>query len=447
MDTIAAIATPIGEGGIGIVRASGPDAIKIADHIFKGKIKPLLAKTHTIHYGKIIEPDTKKELDEVLLMVMKKPHTYTREDMIEINAHGGITVLKNILDLLLRSGARLAEPGEFTKRAFLNGRIDLVQAEAVLDIVRGRTDKSIEVALSQLDGKLSTQIKEIKDKLIEIETALELSIDFPEENIGKLNPEKLKRIAYEVNYEIVKLIESGKSGKLVRNGAVFPIVGRTNVGKSSIFNALLSKDKAIVTPYPGTTRDTIEDYITVDGIPIKLVDTAGWRDTSNPIEQEGVLRTRKAINEAFGILFVFDKSDGILKEDFELLTYIKGKKIIGLLNKCDLTPAKYSQNFEFPLISVSALRGDNIDLIPTAISKLVSRANESPLITRERHLDILRRANIRVEKAQKGMDDNLAHELISYEIKEAINILSEITGEITSEDILNRIFSEFCIGK
>ena len=460
MDTIAAIATPLGEGGIGVVRISGPNALSIADSIFKGKTKPSNAKNFTIHYGKIIDPALSKELDEVLLMVMKNPHTYTREDMVEINTHGGVTVLKKVLELVLQNGARLAEPGEFTKRAFLTGRIDLIQAEAVLDVVNARTDKSLEVALSQLDGRLSAQIKSIKDKLVEIETFLELSIDFPEENVGQ--GFSLAELIQEVSAEIHKLLESGESGRLVRDGAIFPIVGRTNVGKSSLFNAILSEDRAIVTQYPGTTRDTIEGWISVDGIPVRLVDTAGLKNTNNPVEKEGVSRTKKAIEKAFGVLLVFDRSVGVLKEDIEILEYVKGKlersenpkfsgKVIGVLNKCDLPAA---QNIDtnlicenFPLILISALRGDNIDLILSEIGKVVSQSNEPPLATRERHLDALRRININLKRAQNGIKDNLTSELISYEIKEALNVLGELTGEVTSEDILDNIFSEFCIGK
>ncbi|MCK4353132.1 tRNA uridine-5-carboxymethylaminomethyl(34) synthesis GTPase MnmE [candidate division WOR-3 bacterium] len=472
-DTITAISTPLGEGGIGIVRISGKKTLKIADHIFKGKLKPSQAKTHTIHYGKIIDPSDKKEIDEVLLMLMRKPHTYTCEDMVEINTHGGVMVLKKILELVTQNGARLAEPGEFTKRAFLSGRIDLAQAEAVLDIVKAKTDKSLSLALSQLDGKLSAKIKALKSRLIKTLTKLELSIDFPEENIEELDKIEIKKITHKVNYEISNLLKSGESGKIIREGASFPIVGRTNVGKSSLFNALLSENKAIVTKYPGTTRDVIEGWLSIDGIPVKLVDTAGVKDTDNPIEKESILKTRKAIKEAFGILFVVDKSVGILKEDIELINYVKdsagvhpphkGKKIIGLLNKCDLPPAPPEANVPLAqkadwnkvvaepfkvrsLISVSALRGDNINLILSLIAKSVSSNNRPPLITRERHLNALRRAKICTERAEKEIK-NLTPELIAYEIKSALNTLGEITGEVTSEDILDRIFSQFCIGK
>ena len=481
MDTITAIATPLGEGGIGVVRISGPNALRIADKVFKGKTKPSKASTHTIHYGKIIDSDTKTTLDEVLLLVMRKPNTYTREDMIEINAHGGTVGLKRILELILRNGARLAEPGEFTMRAFLSGRIDLAQAEAVLDIVQAKTDKSLSLALSQLNGELSSKIKEIKEKLVEINAHLEAEIDFPEYFDVEEQDINLK----EVTKGIIELLKSGESGKLVREGATVPIIGRTNVGKSSLFNALISQNRAIVTPYPGTTRDTIEEWINLDGIPVKLVDTAGWseaeiptrrgiRKARNPIEKEGVQRTQKAIEEAFAVLFVFDQSDGLLEEDIKLLGEVKGKivgarcsvplhkavRIIGVLNKCDLKPApinwhnELSKNSPTPqlnkLISVSALKGDNIDSILPAISELISSNNTPPLVMRTRHLDSLRKANIAIERAISlvgaGFKPALP-ELISYEIREAINALGEITGEVTSEDILTRIFSEFCIGK
>ena len=485
MDTISAIATPLGEGGIGVVRISGPNALRIADKIFKGKTKPSKAPTHTIHYGKIIDSDTKIALDEVLLLVMRKPNTYTRENMIEINAHGGTVGLKQILELTLKNGARLAEPGEFTKRAFLSGRIDLAQAEAVLDIVQAKTDKSLSLALSHLNGELSNKIKEIKEKLVKIDAKLEAGIDFPDD-IEEPNVVVAINELPLLSKKIAKLLKSGESGKLVREGATVPIVGRTNVGKSSLFNALISQNRAIVTPYPGTTRDTIESWINLDGIPIKLVDTAGIRKAKNPIEKQGMQKTQKAIEEAFAILFVFDRSEGILKEDLELLEDVKNKwngrsklsprsdgtpipseiaKIIGILNKRDLKPAPVIWNAELhnsrgddlsttlqlnKLISVSALRGDNIDSILPAISELISANNIPPLVMRTRHLDALRRAGMAIERAISliGVDLKPAiPELISYEIREAMDSLGEITGEVTSEDILNRIFSEFCIGK
>ncbi len=458
MDTISAIATPLGEGGIGIVRISGPNALYIADKIFKGKVKSSQVPSHTVHYGKIIDPDTKIVIDEVLLLVMRKPNTYTRENMIEINAHGGYIGLKQILELILKNGARLAESGEFTKCAFLSGRIDLAQAEAVLDIVQAKTDKSLSLAVLQLNGELSNEIQKIKENLIEISARLEASIDFPED------VEEPDINLKEVTEKITKLLKSGETGKLVREGITVAIVGKTNVGKSSLFNILVSQNRAIVTPYPGTTRDTIESWINLDGIPVKLVDTAGIRESKNPIEKEGIQRTQEITKEAFAVLFVFDKSEGIQKEDLELLEDVKDKleqngnpdsinRIIGILNKCDLSCSKDKVKlhpYNFPLISVSALKKINVDSILPAISKLISLNNVPPLVMRIRHLDALRRANESIDRATslvEAVRKPSLPELISYEIKEAINALGEITGEVTSEDILNRIFSEFCVGK
>ena len=457
MDTITAISTPLGEGGIGIVRLSGEKALQIANQIFSGNVEPSYATTHTVHYGKIIDPKTQKKIDEVLLIVMKKPNTYTGEDMIEINAHGGITVLNKILELTLQAGARLAEPGEFTRRTFLSGRIDLAQAEAVLDVIRAKTDKSLAMAMTQLEGRLSKQANEIKDRLVEIESRIEASIDFPED-VGEWNVGEIVQELAVIYKKVTDLIKSGESGKLIREGATIPIVGRANVGKSSLFNAIISEDRAIVTPYPGTTRDTVESWISVEGIPVKLIDTAGISESRNPIEIEGIKRTQKAIEEADIILFVVDQSEGMTEEDIELLTQIKHKKrevkkIISILNKCDLAVARHKLSFGLPepIIRVSALRGDNVDLIVPTIANLILVDNTIPIVAKTRHIHSLTRTNNAIERIQKGCSlvgtIRLTPELVSYELKEAINALGEITGEITTEDILDHIFSEFCIGK
>ena len=448
MDTIAAISTPLGEGGIGIVRISGEDSLRIADRIFKGKATPSKVPTHTVHYGKIIDPSTQTEIDEVLLTVMRKPHTYTTEDVVEINTHGGIAVLKRILQIVLDNGARLAERGEFTKRAFLGGRLDLSQAEAVIDIIRAKTEEGLSLAYSQLQGRLSHELNEIKDTLVNALTLLELSIDFPEEDVEEPNPEEIKGYLDKAKNKLISLIHAGERGKIVREGVSFAITGRTNVGKSSLFNALLLEDRAIVTPYPGTTRDIIEGWIDINGIPIKLIDTAGIRDSDNPIEQLGVERTRKAIKESHGILFVLDKSTGVMDEDLEVLEHLKGKKIIGVLNKSDLGGREDGWNFDFPLISVSALKHTNIDKLANLMKDVVAPSDyESPILARERHIEALKGAAISVNKAYDGITNNQLPELISYEIKEALNSLGKITGETTPEDVLDKIFDEFCIGK
>ncbi|HID94297.1 MAG TPA: tRNA uridine-5-carboxymethylaminomethyl(34) synthesis GTPase MnmE [bacterium (Candidatus Stahlbacteria)] len=448
VDTIAAISTPLGEGGIGIVRISGEDSLRIADRIFKGKVTPSKVPTHAVHYGKIIDPNTQTEIDEVLLIVMRKPHTYTTEDVVEINTHGGIAVLKRILQIVLDNGARLAERGEFTKRAFLGGRLDLSQAEAVIDIIRAKTEEGLSLAYSQLQGRLSHELNEIKDTLVNALTLLELSIDFPEEDVEEPDPEEIKSRLAEAKNKIISLIHAGERGKIVREGVSFAITGRTNVGKSSLFNALLLEDRAIVTPYPGTTRDIIEGWIDINGIPIKLIDTAGIRDSDNPIEQLGVERTRKAIKESHGILFVLDKSTGVMDEDLEILEHLKGQKIIGVLNKSDLGGREDGWNFDFPLISVSALKHTNIDKLTNLMKDVVVPSDyESPILARERHIEALKGAAISVNKAYDGITNNQLPELISYEIKEALNSLGKITGETTPEDVLDKIFNEFCIGK
>jgi tRNA modification GTPase len=448
VDTIAAISTPLGEGGIGIVRISGEDSLKIADCIFQGKVTPSKASTHTVHYGKVIEPNTQTEIDEVLLTVMREPHTYTTEDVVEINTHGGIAVLKKILQIVLDNGARLAERGEFTKRAFLGGKIDLSQAEAVIDIIKAKTEESLSLAYSQLQGRLSDEVKEIKDTLVNALTLLELSIDFPEQDVEEPNPEQIKSYLDKAKTKLISLIRAGERGKIVREGVSFAITGRTNVGKSSLFNALLLEDRAIVTPYPGTTRDVIEGWIDINGIPIKIIDTAGIRDSDNPIEQLGVERTRRAIKESHGILFVLDKSTGVMDEDLEVLEHLKGKKIIGVLNKSDLGGREDGWNFDFPLISVSALEHTNLDKLADLVKDVVIPSDyESPILARERHIETIKEAAISVNRAYDGIVSKQLLELISYEIKEALNSLGKITGETTPEDVLDKIFSEFCIGK
>lgn len=455
MDTIAAISTPLGEGGIGIVRISGDDAIRIVDKIFKGSILPSKAPTHTIHHGKIIDPTNslsadrqeKQEIDEVLLMIMRAPHTYTREDTVEINTHGGIAVLKKILEVVLASGARLAQRGEFTKRAFLSGRIDLSQAEAVIDIIRAKTEKGVSLAFSQLEGRLKDKTNEIKEMLVEAKSLLELSIDFPEQ--GKLDSKRVKKLLGQAETKISRLIQNGEAGRMIREGMIFSILGRPNVGKSSLFNALLLEDKAIVTPYPGTTRDIIEGWISVDGVPVKIVDTAGIRDTDNPIEQEGVARTKKALKDSFGVFYVIDKTRGITDKDKEMLKFTEGKKVIGILNKQDLIQNQKPKikNQKFPMVSISALKMENIDGVIDALRDFVVTSNEVPIVSKERHLDTLKRTKKAIKASSRALAKNLTPEIISYELAFALRSLGEITGEVLPTEILNKIFEDFCIGK
>lgn len=443
MDTIAAISTPLGESGIGVVRISGIKALKIADKIFRGKTKPSRTKSHRILHGKIITGKG-TVIDECLLMIMRKPKTYTTEDTVEINIHGGIISLNKILETSLKSGARLAEPGEFTRRAFMAGRIDLIQAEAVLDIIQAKSEKSLKMAVEQLDGKLSNYIKELKDRMLELLSILEIDIDFPEENlITKSIKPSLQKIEKILHF----LIQSGEQGKLLKEGIAFTIVGQANVGKSSIFNSLIGTDRAIVTEIPGTTRDTIECWLNVNGAPVKLIDTAGFKEKNNLIDKKAQNKTEKAISEAYGILFIFDIRKGVTPKDVKLLDSLKDKKIIGIFNKCDLVKNKRIQNdFNFPCLLVSALKGNNINSIFKYIANSLQLNNIPPLVSKTRHLETLNKAKTFIVKTNKEIE-LLSTECIAYEIRQAVNSLSELTGEITNEAVLNKIFSEFCIGK
>ena len=335
-DTIAAISTPPGEGAISIVRLSGEDAVKIANKVFKGKNLEKVP-THTINYGHIVNPKTNEELDEVMVSVMLAPRTFTREDVIEINCHGGIVPTNQILQLLLSNGARLAEPGEFTKRAFLHGRIDLTQAESVMDLIRAKTDRSMKVALNQLDGNLSHLIRNLRQDILDVLAQVEVNIDYPEyDDVETLTTKMLREKAIEVKKSIQQLLTTAKQGKVLREGLATAIVGRPNVGKSSLLNHLLHEDKAIVTDIAGTTRDVIEEYVNVRGVPLKLIDTAGIRETEDKVERIGVERSRKAIEQADLVMLVLNASEELTDEDKELIQATSGKKRIVILNKTDL---------------------------------------------------------------------------------------------------------------
>jgi len=447
-DTIAAIATPLGESAIGIVRLTGKDAFKVVDKIFRGKTKLMDAPTHTIHYGKIVDPATDKVVDEVLVMVMRAPHTYTREDMVEINAHGGQAPLRKILELLLKHGARLAQPGEFTQRAVLHGRIDLTQAQAVLEIVRAKTEEALYEAVAQLEGKLSTRMDELKDKLVDILTQLEFVIDFPDDADDTLVAGMYERLC-NIRDSIATLLEAAQRGKLLREGMELAIIGRPNVGKSSVFNALLEEERAIVTPYPGTTRDLLEGWIDVKGVPVKLVDTAGIRETSDPVEQIGVERARRAVMRAWGIIYVFDQSEGILDEDIDTIKRLPNKLIIGVLNKNDLpskVDGKALKGFNFPIVSVSALKHRNISELVSTIANSLDMQPSTYVMLHEYQVEALREAHAALTRICEGWHE-LTLDLVAYEVRCAINALGKITGEVTSEDIFDRIFASFCVGK
>ncbi|MCU0652328.1 MAG: tRNA uridine-5-carboxymethylaminomethyl(34) synthesis GTPase MnmE [Candidatus Omnitrophica bacterium] len=453
-DTIAAIATPIGDGGIGIVRLSGKDALAIADKIFvsKDKKKPSGFKTYTTHYGCIV--DKSKVVDEVILTIMRSPRSYTKEDIVEINCHGGIVALRAVLDLVLANGTRLAEPGEFTKRAFLNGRIDLSQAEAVLDIIKAKTDSALKISLQQLKGSLSAEINKIRKDLLDMLSLLEANIDFPEEDLSVLGLGEIKHGLETVNKKFSVILDTSGCGRIMREGINAVICGKPNVGKSSLLNALLKQERSIVTPIAGTTRDTIEEIIDIRGIPVKIVDTAGMLEPRDLIEKKAVLRSKKYIDAADLVLILFDGSKKLSRQDDILIKRLKNKTAIAIINKIDLyqkiNKEKISSRFSH-LIEISAKKSKNIVLLEETIAGLVYKgkvaASESVLVSNQRHIEALRHAQKLVAEANKSLDNRLSVEFIAQGLKDALIYLDELLGKKFSEDLLDKIFAEFCIGK
>ncbi len=462
-DTIAAISTPKGEGAIGIIRLSGPKAISIVQGIFRGpKDKPLEeAISHTIHYGHLVSPDDDSLIDEVLVTLMRAPRTYTREDVVEINCHGGALTLQRVLDLVLKQGARLAEPGEFTKRAFMNGRIDLSQAEAVMDLIRAKTHLASNVAISHLKGTLSQAIEEVRDGLVSVLSAIEAAIDFPEDDVedvdlSQVNGEILNSISI-----LEALIETANSGRILREGLKTAIIGRTNVGKSSLLNLLLREGRAIVTEIPGTTRDVIEEAVNIRGIPLVLVDTAGIRETGEVIERLGIERTLETMDMAELILYVIDASQGITHEDRQILEGIRHREVLMILNKVDLpniTSADYlshkleEMELNFPIIEVSAKEGWGLDqleeaIIQTALGGQNIQRESEMIMMNARQKDILMRAKSRLREAIVAIELNIPADLVALELRGAAYILGEITGATVDDEVIERIFSQFCVGK
>ncbi|MDI6800940.1 MAG: tRNA uridine-5-carboxymethylaminomethyl(34) synthesis GTPase MnmE [Thermodesulfovibrionales bacterium] len=459
-DTIAAISTPIGEGGIGIVRLSGKNAISIADKIFSSQKSKKLkdAKSHTIVYGFINNPETGERIDEVLVSVMKAPHTYTKEDVVEINCHGGALPLRITLQFLLKFGARVAEAGEFTKRAFLNGRIDLSQAEAVIDIIRAKTEQAERLALNQLEGRLSNRIIDIRDRLTDICAHIEAYIDFPEDDIETLTKAAMIKAMQDIGEELGNLSKGYNEGRFFREGVSTAIVGKPNVGKSSLLNALLQKDRAIVTEIPGTTRDVIEGYLNISGLPLKVMDTAGIRETHDLAEMEGVKRSLKAIEGADIVIAVLDASRPLDDADMELIEKVRDKKTVFAINKSDIQ----TNDFVFhsfdnkPVINVSALKGEGIDELKNTIYSLCISSTKTSnrtvdiqnvLVTNIRHKQLIDMALDAIQAAENSLKRNEPLEVVALNLRESLDSLGEIVGAVTTEDILNRIFSVFCIGK
>lgn len=442
-DTIAAISTPIGEGGIGIVRMSGPDARSIAQNLFDKTLSD-----HRIIYGHILDPESAEIIDEVLVSFMASPHTYTREDIVEINCHGGIVPLQQILALVLKGGARLAEPGEFTLRAFLNGRIDLSQAESVLDIIQSKTHASLRLAVEGLGGRFSEQIRTLRSELLSVLAYLTARIDFPEDEveeqdvIGPVNNAREK---------LTKLIDSADAGMIYRHGIRTAIVGRPNVGKSSLLNRLLRESRAIVTPIPGTTRDTLEEIVNLKGVPFVLVDTAGIAKSADPIETLGIERSCKAIEHAELVLLVLDTSQPLNEEDTEIIYLMEGKTVLVAANKSDLTTIASLDDLTWPVIRISALTGDGINefeskMVDIALGGKVT-SSDAFFVTNIRHKEALQRAANHLAEVQASLEADMPDDFATIDLTAALNALGEITGETVTEDLLDIIFSQFCIGK
>ena len=456
-ETIAAIATPIGIGGIGIIRISGHNAEDIARKIFRSKSQIKSFDSFRLYLGHIIDPESNLPIDEVLLSIMRAPFSYTREDVVEVNSHSGYTILSHILQIILRTGARLARPGEFTLRAFLNGRIDLTQAEAIIDLVNAKGDMSVRLATNQLVGGLKTKISEIRQVLIEILTEIECSIDFPDEESPKLTKSHLAdRLNEKVLKPIKQLIAAYTQRKIWHEGIAVVIAGRVNVGKSSILNRFLQEDRAIVTPIPGTTRDILEYMVTIEGLPVKLVDTAGMRKVKGEVERKGVDLTNTQLGLADLTLLVIDRSRPLNKYDLHLLQKVDTTATIVVLNKIDL-PAKLSDKkintvFQrFPKVAVSALTGKEFNTLNKAIfNTVVSKKIDmfsTPIIPNLRHKTTLTNASMFLEKASMNLINGIPLEIIAADLLWAKNAIDEITGNKTTEEILSNIFSKFCIGK
>lgn len=451
-DTIAAISTPVGEGGIGIVRISGPQALPIARSIFRSKSNGGL-KSHRFSYGAVLHPETGELVDEAMVVFMKAPNSYTREDVVEIQCHGGSLVVGRILSLALSEGARLADPGEFTKRAFLNGRIDLVQAEAVMDVISSRTDASLALAQHQREGLLSRRISVVKEGILYALAYVEALIDFPEDDVDvAVETDVLGRVTPALA-ELNALIEGFDEGRVLRDGVSVVIAGKPNVGKSSLLNTLLKEKRAIVTSVPGTTRDLIEEVVNINGLPVKLLDTAGIRESEDQVEQEGVRLSLDRIPKADLVLFVVDGSAPFGDEDAAILQAIGTKSCLVVKNKSDLTgQLQLPAGCNAPAVAISTLTGEGVPGLRDAISRAFMHgaaidSREFVAVSKARHRDALLKARTSLESFVGNLHAGVSMELLPVDLRDALDAVGEVTGETTADDVLDRIFSSFCIGK
>ncbi|MFQ5808965.1 MAG: tRNA uridine-5-carboxymethylaminomethyl(34) synthesis GTPase MnmE [Armatimonadota bacterium] len=456
-DTIAAISTPIGEGGIGIVRLSGEQALAIAGRVFepdRGDGPPSTMATHTVHHGRVMDGD--EVVDEVLLTVMHAPRSYTREDVVEIGCHGGVVTVRRVLELALAHGARLAEPGEFTKRAFLNGRFDLAQAEAVADIIAAKTEAGQRAAEVQLRGDLSREVNEIRERLADLLTYVEASIDFVEEDIELLSRDEMRERCEAIGARLQELIATAAAGQVLREGITAAIVGRANVGKSSLMNALLRTDRVIVTPVPGTTRDVVQETLNIKGIPMRVADTAGMRKSEDVVEAEGVTRSRQQMAAADIVLAVLDRSEPLAEDDRELLASIPPGRSLVVLNKSDLPRALPQEDLpdacgDVRMVETSATERTGLEELEDAITELVLGGavlrTDGVVVTNARHKDALIRADDSMRRALSAIEEELSEEFIASDLRGALDAVGEVVGETLTEDIIERIFATFCIGK
>ena len=454
-DTIAAISTPPGEGAISIVRLSGEGALATAQAVFKGKDLTKVA-SHTINYGHIIDPTNEQVVDEVMVSVMRAPKTFTREDVVEINCHGGIVATNRILQLLVGVGARLVEPGEFTKRAFLNGRIDLTQAESVMDLIRAKTDRAMQVAVDQLDGNLHTLITNLRQEILNVLAQVEVNIDYPEYDTDEMTTQLLLEKANLVQERIAELLVTASQGKVLREGLATAIVGRPNVGKSSLLNHMLHEDKAIVTDVAGTTRDVLEEYVNVRGVPLKLVDTAGIRDTEDKVEKIGVERSKKAITQADLVLLLLDSSRPLTKEDEALIALTDDKKRLVILNKQDLpqqldVDALTALVPEDQIIRTSVLTTAGVDALDQKIAELffagIDNSQSTVMVSNARQIGLLRQAQASLASVVDGINMGMPIDLVQIDMTAAWDKLGEITGEAAPDELITQLFSQFCLGK
>ena len=454
--TIAAISTASGNGGIGIIRLSGKDTFNIIEKIFKPKNKSNKIKGYSIKYGNIVNPKNNEVIDEVLVSYFVAPKSYTKEDMCEINSHGGMCIERNILEICLENGAELAQAGEFTKRAFLNGRIDLSQAEGIIDLINAKTDKEAKESINQLKGILSSKIKKIEQKMLDIMVDIEVTIDYPEYDVDEVTNSKALKLLEDIKKELIDLENSFEKGKILKDGIKTVILGKPNAGKSSLLNAMLKEERAIVSDIAGTTRDTIEEYININGIALKLIDTAGIRDTDNLIEKIGVEKSKRLVESADLVIVLVDNASNIDKDDEDILSMIKDKNAILVINKIDIKEENKEveekiEKLDIPKVKMSIKEKIGLEALYNEILKMfeienISSSNEV-LITNERHKIQIKKATLNIEKSIDTIKQQMPVDIISIYIKQALEDLGEITGENVSESIINEIFSKFCLGK